>query len=44
MFFSNVLLAKRGPLGKLWLAAHGMSKGMPKATIAQTNIKAAAGA
>lgn len=42
MFYSHLLLAKRGPLGKLWLAAHGWGKGLSKQAIAQTNIKQAA--
>lgn len=44
MFYSQLLLAKRGPLGRLWLAAHGMNKGLNKREIATTDIRQAAGA
>jgi cohesin complex subunit SCC1 len=43
MFFSQLLVAKRGPLGKLWMAAHGWGKTLTKQVITQTNIKQAAG-
>lgn len=46
MFYSQLLLAKRGPLGRLWMAAHNTqaNKGLNKAAITQTDIKTAAGA
>jgi len=37
MFYSQLVLAKKGPLGKIWLAAH-MEKKVPKLQIVQTNI------
>jgi cohesin complex subunit SCC1 len=42
MFYSQLLLAKKGPLARLWLAAHWDRK-LTKATIIQTDIKVAAG-
>ena len=36
----QLVLAKKGPLGKIWLAAH-MDKKVPKLQIIQTNIPAA---
>jgi len=42
MFYSSNLLTKRGPLGKLWFAAHHPSR-INKAQIVQTSIKAAVG-
>ena len=33
----QLVLAKKGPLGKIWLAAH-MEKKVPKLQIIQTNI------
>uniref|UniRef100_A0A7S3RZI2 Rad21/Rec8-like protein N-terminal domain-containing protein n=1 Tax=Emiliania huxleyi TaxID=2903 RepID=A0A7S3RZI2_EMIHU len=37
MFYSQLVLAKKGPLGKIWLAAH-MEKKVPKLQIMATNI------
>jgi len=37
MFYSQFVLAKKGPLGKIWLAAH-MEKKVPKVQILTTNI------
>mmetsp|Transcript_20879 Transcript_20879/g.45403 ORF Transcript_20879/g.45403 Transcript_20879/m.45403 type:complete len:686 (+) Transcript_20879:84-2141(+) len=37
MFYSQYVLAKKGPLGKIWLAAH-MEKRVPKLQIIATNI------
>jgi len=37
MFYSQLVLAKKGALGKIWLAAH-MEKKVPKLQIVQTNI------
>uniref|UniRef100_A0A7S0LMX7 Rad21/Rec8-like protein N-terminal domain-containing protein n=1 Tax=Coccolithus braarudii TaxID=221442 RepID=A0A7S0LMX7_9EUKA len=37
MFYSQYVLAKKGPLGKIWLAAH-MEKKVPKLQIIATNI------
>lgn len=37
MFYSQFVLAKKGPLGKIWLAAH-MEKKVPKVQIISTNI------
>ena len=37
MFYSQYVLAKKGPLGKIWLAAH-MEKKLPKVQIIATNI------
>ena len=42
MFYSQLLLAKKGPLGKVWLAAHWEKK-LNKQTILQTDIKATVG-
>lgn len=42
MFYSQLLLSKKGPLARLWTAAHWDRK-LNKAAIAQTDIKAAAG-
>jgi len=39
MFYSQVILAKKGPLGNIWLAAHWDRK-LTKAMIAQTDINA----
>ena len=36
-FRSQLVLAKKGPLGKIWLAAH-MDKKVPKIQIIQTNV------
>ncbi|KAL1524073.1 hypothetical protein AB1Y20_018983 [Prymnesium parvum] len=41
MFYSQFVLAKRGPLGKIWLAAH-MDK-VPKTHIMSTNIPESVG-
>eukprot|EP00455_Lapot_gusevi_P022819 TRINITY_DN2376_c0_g1_i5.p1 TRINITY_DN2376_c0_g1~~TRINITY_DN2376_c0_g1_i5.p1 ORF type:complete len:614 (+),score=220.26 TRINITY_DN2376_c0_g1_i5:84-1925(+) len=38
MFFSNVMLVKKGPLAKIWLAAHFHDKKLTKNHIAETNI------
>lgn len=43
MFFSHSLLARKGSLGKVWLAAH-WDKKLNKQTILQTDIKATVGA
>lgn len=43
MFYSQLLLSKKGPLGVVWQAAH-LDRKMTRATIASTNIKEAAGA
>jgi hypothetical protein len=43
MFYSQLLLAKKGPLGKVWLAAHWEKK-LNKQAILQTDIKATVGA
>mmetsp|Transcript_4879 Transcript_4879/g.14775 ORF Transcript_4879/g.14775 Transcript_4879/m.14775 type:complete len:632 (-) Transcript_4879:123-2018(-) len=37
MFYSQLVLAKKGPLGKIWLAAH-LEKKVPKLQIMSTNI------
>mmetsp|Transcript_24182 Transcript_24182/g.61868 ORF Transcript_24182/g.61868 Transcript_24182/m.61868 type:complete len:643 (+) Transcript_24182:114-2042(+) len=37
MFYSQLVLAKKGPLGKIWLAAH-MEKKVTKIQTVQTNI------
>jgi cohesin complex subunit SCC1 len=39
MFYSSVILAKKGPLGKIWLAAH-YDKKLSKTQIFQMNIMA----
>jgi cohesin complex subunit SCC1 len=39
MFYSQVLLSKKGPLAKIWLAAHWDRK-LTKQAIASTDIKA----
>ena len=43
MFYSQLLLAKKGPLSKVWLAAHWEKK-LNKAAILSTDIKATVGA
>jgi cohesin complex subunit SCC1 len=40
MFYSQLLLSKKGPLGVVWQAAH-LDRKMTRATIAATNIKEA---
>ena len=40
MFFSEFVLAKKGPLGKIWLAAHWEKK-LTKTQIFQTDIPTA---
>ena len=42
MFYSQLLLAKKGPLSKVWLAAHWEKK-LNKQTILTTDIKATVG-
>jgi cohesin complex subunit SCC1 len=37
MFYSQIILAKKGPLGKIWLAAH-WDKKLTKIQIFQTDI------
>ncbi len=37
MFYEQMVLAKKGPLGKVWLAAHWEKK-LTKAQIKETNI------
>jgi hypothetical protein len=37
MFYEQLVLAKKGPLGKVWLAAHWEKK-LTKAQIKETNI------
>jgi len=38
MFYSQYVLAKKGPLGKIWLAAHMGEKKVPKVQVVATNI------
>ena len=38
MFYSQIILAKKGPLGKIWLAAHMGEKKVPKVQVVATNI------
>ena len=38
MFYSQIILAKKGPLGKIWLAAH-WDKKLTKSQIFQTDIE-----
>lgn len=40
MFYSHILLAKKGPLGKVWLAAHWGDKKLPRPQIFATDIAA----
>ena len=42
MFFSEVILSKRGPLAKIWLAAHWEKK-LSKKEVAQTDIESSIG-
>lgn len=42
MFYSQIILAKKGPLGKIWIAAH-WDKKLNKAQIFQTNINTSVG-
>ncbi|CAN0285936.1 unnamed protein product, partial [Discosporangium mesarthrocarpum] len=37
MFYSQTILAKKGPLGKIWIAAH-WDKKLNKTQIFQTNV------
>ena len=37
-FYSQYVLAKKGPLGKIWLAAHMGEKKVPKVQVVATNI------
>jgi cohesin complex subunit SCC1 len=41
MFYSQIILAKKGPLGKIWLAAH-WDKKLTKANIFDTSIEVSA--
>jgi cohesin complex subunit SCC1 len=41
-FFSEAILAKRGPLAKVWLAAH-MERKLSKTQTLQTNIGTSVG-
>ena len=41
MFYVQEVLSKKGPLGKVWLAAH-MERKLTKAQIIQTNIQSSA--
>jgi hypothetical protein len=43
MFYSQLLMAKKGPLARIWLAAHWDRK-LDKKAIAQTDVKKTAGA
>lgn len=38
MFYSDVILSKRGPLAKVWLAAHAERK-LTKSQLLQTDIE-----
>eukprot|EP00505_MAST-04D_sp_SCG-Rhode-Island_P000250 Stramenopile-MAST_4_protein_250 len=38
MFYSQLILAKKGPLGKIWLAAH-FAKRISKAHVVSTNVE-----
>ncbi|GMH91521.1 hypothetical protein TrST_g5336 [Triparma strigata] len=40
MFYSQIVLAKKGPLGKIWLAAHFSDKKLAKPQIFSTDIAA----
>ncbi len=42
MFYSQFILAKKGPLGKIWLAAH-YEKKLTKMQIFQTDITKSVG-
>ncbi len=42
MFYSDVILSKRGPLARVWLAAHWERK-ISKAQFLQTNIEKSVG-
>ena len=42
MFFSNFIFNKKGPLGKVWLAAHWDTK-MTKTMVLQTDVSQSAG-
>lgn len=42
MFYSQIILAKKGPLGKIWLAAHWSEK-LTKSQIFSTSIKTSVG-
>jgi cohesin complex subunit SCC1 len=38
MFYAHIVLAKKGPLGRIWLAAH-WDKKLTKAHVFETNIE-----
>lgn len=40
MFYSQIILAKKGPLGKIWLAAHWGDKKLARPQIFATDISA----
>jgi len=40
MFYAKFMFVKKGPLSKVWLAAHGSIKKVPKAQLMQTDITA----
>lgn len=40
MFYSQIILAKKGPLGKIWLAAHWGDKKLARPAIFSTDISA----
>lgn len=42
MFYSQIILAKKGPLGKIWLAAH-WDKKLSKMQVFQTDITKSVG-
>jgi len=42
MFYSQIILAKKGPLGKIWLAAH-WDKKLTKMQVFQTDITKSVG-
>jgi cohesin complex subunit SCC1 len=42
MFYSAMLLSKKGPLGSIWVAAH-VDRKLTKAKIAETDIKRCVG-
>jgi hypothetical protein len=38
MFYEQIVLAKKGPLGVVWMAAHAMTKKLAKQQIVNANL------
>jgi hypothetical protein len=44
MFYSQFLLTKQGPLGTIWLAAHGNANKLRKTQVVDTDLAESCGA